>query len=186
MTIDTSALAHSMCKYNAILAGPQATSFFYLVLTDITSAPWDFFYPTSNMADFLNEFSRCSSAITMDAISTSLGQKIFTLKKNMGKGSGGCSIHIISCTQGSPVSNVLSYRASYNQSYLNPFGCMCFWPMLQKPNLYRNLEANSGHNHLPSPGVRPSQSSLRPSKPATLRNPIDNPKMYSVSDGRCK
>ncbi len=174
-------LAQLMMKCNAIISGPQATSFFYPIC-EFNSCPWDIFCNTKHSQHFIDGYKSSSGSEVIEDIQTDEGIRVVHLRRSLNGMSDSCKIRIFVHNK-HPFESVLEMRNSYEQSMITAVGAVCFWPRLQEYKLYRVFDSNPGIKDYPK-GNSFYESSIKTGKKTSLRKPMDSPSIYSGIEKR--
>jgi len=182
ITANTSALIKLMARYNVILGGPQATSFFYPVC-EFTDCPWDLFCDTKYVDKFITSYKSSSgSDLIEDVDNGDMGCRVTHMRRSINGSKSSCSIRILSSSR-DPMEMILGLKASYEQSAVTHSYAIFFWPKLQQRGLYRLFNDNDGLSIFPK-GKTFYQTRVSPGRKTSLKNPTTQPSVYSGIEDR--
>ena len=138
-----------MGKYNVILGGPQATSFFYPVC-EPEDYPWDFYCPLDNADEFSREYKVSSQCDWIEDTGANTKSRVIYLRRTSNAQRDTCICNIrIFASLSHPVQCILDLQCTYEHTLISIQAAICFWPHLLEKNLYRRLDANPGHKDFP-------------------------------------
>ena len=174
-------LVDIMSRTGAVLAGPQATSFFY-PLCDWGDAPWDIFCHSSTADDFIVGYRQSSTAEQVEDVNTDDGRRVVHMRKSIAGFATPANIRIL-VSDTHPLASVLQMKNSYEQSVVTAAGAICFWPKLTSRGMFRVFEDNIGTSCYPR-GKTFYTVTLKELKKIKLRKPMGKPEVYIGTDSR--
>lgn len=174
-------LVQLMMRHDAIIVGPQATSFFYPIC-DFDGCPWDMFCHVKESDRFVDGYKSSSGADAIEDVCTKDGIRVVHMRRSLSGSTNPCKIRIFISPK-HPVESVLEMKNTYEQSFISCVGAVCLWPRLQSHRLYRTFCANPGIKDYPR-GSTYYESSIRIGKKTSLKKPMETPSVYVGLDKR--
>lgn len=174
-------LVNLMAKTGAMLAGPQATSFFYPIC-DMTDAPWDFFCYSSTSEEFICGYKNSSTVEVVEDVHTEDGVRVVHMRKSIPGFSQPANVRIF-VSNIRPLESVLGLKNSYEQTIICAAGAICFWPKLISQGAYRVFDLNPGTSLYPK-GKTFYELRLSTMRKTRLRKPMKKINVYTGIESR--
>lgn len=181
ITSNPKRLVSLMMRHDALVSGPQATSFFYPIC-EFNSCPWDIFCSLKESERFVDGYKSSSGSDVIEDIRTEDGTRVVHFRRSLNGMEDCCKIRVF-IRDRHPLESVLDMKNSYEQSAIMAVGAVCFWPRLQDSSLYRVFVENPGVKDYPK-GNSFYESSIRVGKKTSLRKPMEAPSIYSGLEKR--
>lgn len=181
ITQNPQVLVNVMAKTGAVVAGPQATSFFYPIC-DLTDAPWDIFCHSDSAEEFIRGYKQSSTAEVVEDVHADDGMRVVHMRKSIPAYPTPANIRIF-VSNLRPFQSVLQLKNSYEQTVITAAGAVCFWPRLAARGMFRVFESNVGTSCYPR-GKTFYRVELNPLKRTRLRKPMEKTEIYTGLESR--
>jgi len=185
VSLDPKALLDIMLRYEIILGGIQATSFFY-PLCELFDAPWDFFHKNSGNdmveQDIISTLTGLCGLNKIESVSSDNKLMVIYFTITIKNSRKPTNVRLFISNE-PPIASILEYRHSYNQSFISPSIAVCFWPRLNERGLYRVFDRNTDLDRYPV-GTTVFETSMKSMRKAKPRAPQPIPNVHYGMDTR--